>query len=109
MIRTYLEFDVLPGKADELVAFFAAQQYLENSVAQEGCHSAELTMSSDGLQAIVTATWDDREAYDRWTSRPDRESTGPALSALLKNPVGEGTIGRVFEVASMGVLETRAG
>lgn len=105
MIRTFLEFSVRPGKAADLVAFFEREAFLSTSVAQDGCHSAELTMSDDGLTALVTATWDDRAAYDRWVQRPDREATGAELSELLTSPVGGQTVGKVFDVVSTGAVE----
>ncbi|MGH1491977.1 MAG: antibiotic biosynthesis monooxygenase family protein [Acidimicrobiales bacterium] len=102
MIRTYLEFDVLPGKATGLADFFDRRDILRTSVAQPGCQSAELTISADGLTALVTATWDDRDAYDRWTSRSDREDDADELSSFLRQPVGPATIGRVLDVVLDG-------
>jgi len=102
MIRTYLEFEVLPGKAQGLAEFFDRRDILRNSVAQKGCRSAELTISEDGLTAMVTATWDDLEAYERWTSRADRGSDAGELSSFLQQPVGPATVGRVLNVVLDG-------
>lgn len=102
MIRTYLEFDVLPGKAQGLADFFDRQDILRTSAAQPGCRSAELTISEDGLTALVTATWDDHEAYERWTSRPDRDTNADELNSFLRQPVGPATVGRVLNVVLDG-------
>lgn len=102
MIRTYLELPVRPGKAEGLADFFDREQILETSLAQDGCRSAELTISEDGLTALVTATWDDRAAYNVWISRPDRETNADELSSFLREPVGPATVGRVLDVVLNG-------
>lgn len=102
MIRTYLELPVRPGKAKGLAEFFNREQLLQKSLEQEGCRSAELTISADGLTALVTATWDDRAAYDVWVSRPDRETNADELSSFLREPVGHATVGRVLDVVLNG-------
>lgn len=104
MIRTYLEFAVRPGKVEALIALFQRENILQTSVAQPGCQSAELTISADGRSAVVTATWDDHDAYEMWTSRTDRESQGLELSELLEAPVGKETVGKVFDVVATGAL-----
>lgn len=101
MIRTYLHFELDGGSADRLVNLFRHHQILENSVAQQGCHSAELTLSSDGSRAIVTATWDNPEAYARWTGRPDRGDLAGEISALLTVPIDSSTKGNEYRVAHM--------
>ncbi|MFT7475373.1 MAG: heme-degrading monooxygenase HmoA [Verrucomicrobiales bacterium] len=98
MIRTYLELEVRPGAAAGLADFFERQNILNTSVAQEGCRSAQLTISSDGEVAVVTAEWDDAEAYDRWVSRADREDDAGELSSFLKRPISAETVGRIFSV-----------
>jgi len=99
MIRTYLTFEVAEGKADALVSLFQEGLILETSAAQEGCHSAELTISQDGLQAIATAVWDDLAAYERWTSRSDRAGHAEDINALLSSPIGAETVGGKFTIA----------
>lgn len=102
MIRTYLEFELADGKADGFVAFFEREEILSTAVAQEGCRSAELTLSPDGSTALVTALWDDPEAYDRWTSRSDRADLTDELNSFLRQPLGASSIGRAYRVASVG-------
>ena len=75
---------------------------METSRAQEGCHSAELTISEDGTKAIVTASWADRAAYDVWTSRGDRSDQRVQLNELLATPIDDSTVGQVFDVALDG-------
>lgn len=99
MIRTYLRFELGVGRADQLVNFFREHRILETSVAQSGCHSAELTVSTDESHAIVTATWDDPQAYARWTSRPDRGLLSAEISRLLTVPIDAGTRGSEYRIA----------
>jgi len=87
VIRTYLDFDLLPGKADAFIAFFEREAMLSTAVAQGGCRSAELTISDDGLRAVVTAVWDDAAAYERWTSRSDRSELAGELSTYLNGEI----------------------
>lgn len=98
MIRTVLRLDVAPGHADPLVEAFRRLEILETSVAQPGCLSAEIAISTDGREAIVTATWEDEAAYGRWTSRSDRGSTSDELNAHLATPLTAQTVGRTYRV-----------
>ncbi len=102
MIRTYLELEVRAGAAQGLADFFDRENILRNSVAQEGCLSAELTFSADGEVAVVTAVWEGPEAYDRWVARSDRSENADELSSFLSQPVTAETVGRVFSVALTG-------
>lgn len=99
MIRTYLTFELKEGQADALVNLFQESKILETSAAQEGCHSCELTISQDGLQAIATAVWDDLAAYKVWTSRTDRAGHTDNINALLSKPIGPETVGGQFTIA----------
>jgi len=95
--------EVQPGAAEGLAAFFDRRDILRTATAQPGCRSAELTISSDGGVAVVTAVWDDAAAYERWVSRADREDDADELSSFLKRPVNAETVGRVFRVMGDGV------
>lgn len=99
MIRTVLRLDVAPGAAASLVEAFRTHEILETSLAQEGCTSSEIAISPDGREAIVTATWNDESAYERWTSRSDRGSTSEALNPHLTRPLTADVVGQVYRVA----------
>lgn len=99
MIRTVLTLQVRPGHAEQLVTAFRDAEILETSLAQDGCLSTEIAVSTDGSEAIVTATWEDRAAYDRWTSRRDRGSTADRLNPHLRVPLDAGRVGQVYDVA----------
>ncbi len=99
MIRTVLNLDIAPGAADDLVAAFRTNRILETSLAQEGCTSTEIAISQDGRAAIVTATWDDEDAYARWTARSDRGTTSEVLSQHLATPLTPEVVGQVYRVA----------
>ena len=79
MIRTFLDLRVKPGHAERLAAAFERLAILDESVAQSGCSSADLSVSADGTTVTVTATWDSTEAYAAWTS--PRRSWRPGRSA----------------------------
>ncbi len=99
MIRTYLELPLAAGAADGLVAFFDREAILSTAAAQEGCLGAELTITTDGTSAIVTALWSDAGAYELWTSRSDRAELADELSTFLDGAIGAATVGRVGRVA----------
>ena len=99
MIRTVLRLDILPGHADHLVEAFRGAEILETSFAQDGCRSTEIAIAEDGLEAIVTATWDDVDAYARWTSRTDRGSSAELLNPHLREPLDASRVGLVYDVA----------
>ncbi|MEM7322128.1 MAG: antibiotic biosynthesis monooxygenase [Actinomycetota bacterium] len=99
MIRTFLEFSLAEGAADDLVAFFERESILSTAAAQDGCLGAELTISADGRLATVTAKWADAAAYDVWTSRPDRADLSEELNTFLSTEIGAATVGRVHHIA----------
>ena len=87
MIRTFLDLRVKPGHAERLAAAFERLAILDESVAQSGCSSADLSVSADGSTVTVTATWDSTEAYAAWTL--PRRSWRPGRSA--QRPPGAAT------------------
>lgn len=99
MIRTTLILEVQPGHAEQLVAVFRDHGILTAALAQPGCHSAEIGVTEDGLEAVVTATWEDAAAYAVWTSRPDREAMAEVINPHLAVPLGEATVGRSYRIA----------
>ncbi len=103
MIRTFLDLSVRAGHADQLAAAFRRLRILEESVAQPGCASAELSVSADGRTVTVTATWDSPEAYERWTSRQDRGDLAEHLNVHLERPLDATTVGRVHRVLLNGM------
>lgn len=107
MIRTYLSFELDDGRAEQLVSLFRDHRILEISVAQRGCHSAELTVSTDESHAIVTATWDNPEAYARWTSRSDRGRLSAEISRLLTVPIDAATKGSEYRIAHIAQPDHR--
>lgn len=98
MIRTTLILEVRPGHAEPLVAVFREHGILTAAVAQPGCHSAEIGVTEDGSEAVVTATWEDADAYAVWTSRPDRTAMAEVINPHLRVPLGESTVGRVYRI-----------
>jgi len=102
VIRTFLDLSVRAGHAEQLAATFRRLGILDESVAQPGCISAELSVSADGQTITVTATWDSPEAYEAWTSRGDRGDLAEDLNVHLERPLDATTIGRVHRVLLQG-------
>lgn len=98
MIRTFLDLHVKPGQAEQLTAAFENMAILDQSIAQQGCHSAELSVSADGTTMTVTATWDSPEAYAAWTTRDDRADLAEQLNPHLVEPLDRSTVGRIHNV-----------
>lgn len=98
MIRTVLHLEVRPGSADALVEAFRELRILEESVQQPGCSSAEIAISGDGREAIVTATWDDEHAYELWTAHGDREARAAAINPHLVVPLSVASVGKIYQV-----------
>ena len=99
MIRTYLELRPKEGRAAPLLDKFRELRILETSADHPGGRTAEFTVSEDGRRVIVTAAWDDQEAYDRWVGRSDRGDLAAELNPLLEEPISAATRGGVFRVA----------
>lgn len=99
MIRTILRLDVAPGHAAALVGLFRDRKILETSLEQPGCIETEIVLSQDETEAIVTALWDDEDAYARWTARSDRGSLSDQITAHLTAPLAAETVGRIYRVA----------
>lgn len=106
MIRTFLDLRVRPGQAEHLADAFRRLGILDESMAQPGCRSAELSVSADGLTVTVTATWDSVDAYAAWTSRADRGDLAEHLNVHLEHPLGASTVGRVHQVLVEGARST---
>jgi quinol monooxygenase YgiN len=102
VIRTFLDLSVKPGHAEQLAEAFERLAILDQSVAQPGCSSADLSVSADGTTVTVTATWDSTEAYASWTSRVDRSDLADQLNEHLAQPLDAATIGRVHHVLVSG-------
>jgi quinol monooxygenase YgiN len=98
VIRTFLDLRVRPGHAEQLADTFRRLGILDASVAQPGCSSAELSVSSDGTLVTVTATWESEAAYAAWTSRADRSDLAEQLNEHLAQPLDASTVGRVHRV-----------
>ena len=102
VIRTFLDLRVKPGHAEQLAAAFERLAILDESVAQSGCSSADLSVSADGTTVTVTATWDSTEAYAAWTSRDDRGDLADQLNEHLAQPLDAATVGRVHRILVSG-------
>jgi heme-degrading monooxygenase HmoA len=102
VIRTFLDLRVRPGHAEQLAATFRRLGILDESVAQPGCSSAELSVSADGTLVTVTATWESEAAYAAWTSRADRGDLAAQLNEHLERPLDASTVGRIHRVLVRG-------
>jgi quinol monooxygenase YgiN len=109
VIRTYLQFEIREGRSLELIRLFKELRILETSVEESGCLSAELTLSKDGREAIVTATWHNARAYAGWTSREDRARYADRLRPLMVTRSDPSAVGARYWVAHSVSMPQDAG
>lgn len=94
-----MKLKIKPGVASGLVGVFQRHGVLEESVALPGCHSAEIVISQDESEAIVTATWDDEAAYAGWTGKGSRSGPQVELNSYLREPLVSTTVADVYQIA----------
>lgn len=107
MIRTYLHLDIAPGQSENLVRVIKDLRILETSIEEASCLSAELTLSQDGGQGVITATWETADQYALWTSRSDRASHAETVSQFLVVPLGPDSTGTNFTIAHSAARHRR--
>ena len=88
---TVLQFTTRPGQRDDFVDAFKRAKVLEAASEVEGFRSAQLLVPSDpdADHVVVTARWDDEEAYGRWLAHPVREKINAGLLPfVMDTPAG---------------------
>ena len=94
---TVLRLNTRPGQRADLVAAFKRAKVLEAARQVEGFRSATLLVpvDPDADHVIVTARWDDEDAYGRWLAHPDRER----INAGLLEFVTDAPAGSMYAIA----------
>lgn len=98
MIRTVLRLNPLDGEVEPVVEYFLRERVLERSAEIPGFYSAELHQPLEGGPLLVTATWQDVSAYQRWIDHPWRASSTSALSLLLDQDLQATTKGILYQL-----------
>jgi len=99
MIRTILRLPLKPGRGPGLVDSFERFGIFEESLAISGCHSVEMALSVDGSEAVVTAVWENTDAYRAWTEREGKGAHRNAFNEFLSSPIIASTTGGIYEIA----------
>jgi quinol monooxygenase YgiN len=90
MIRSILYLHPRSGDAQAVLELYRRGRVLEVAVAQDGCLAAELQLPVNASgPVIVTALWDDAEAYQRWLDNPARAASSTELDELLDEPADQ--------------------
>lgn len=97
MIRSVLRLTPRPGCADAVVELFQREQVFERALGVDGCQDASLLLRSDEI--LVTASWDDAEAYQAWVDHPERNTMSDELNELLVDAITADSVGGLYQVA----------
>ena len=82
-----------------LVALFRQHDILGLAVREAGCLSAEVQVPVTGTgSVVVTATWENAEAYTGWRNHPVRDRFSGDIERLTA-PQAEAVTGGVYEIA----------
>lgn len=98
MVRSVLYFQPRDGDYDAVVDFYRRHAVLTRAVAEDGCHASELQVPRRGTGPIlVTALWEDEEAYRGWLESEFRNRSAGELAELIERPA-ETDSGDLYEV-----------
>ena len=97
MIRSVLAMKPKPGRAGDVVELFQQEQIIEKALTVDGCHDVSVLKRDTDI--LVTATWSDAAAYQRWIDHPERNSSSDELNALLVDAITAESVGGLYDVA----------
>ena len=99
MIRSVLYLEPKDGDYDAVVEFFRRDDVLGRALTQPGCLGGELQVPTGGSGPIlVTALWEDEDAYQGWVTSPVRAANTEPLAKLLQSDLEESTRGETYTV-----------
>ncbi len=98
MIRTLLNLYPKNNEQSPVIEYFLEKQVLEQSSKTRGFISAELSMPLESGPMLVTATWEDLNAYNRWVNDPWRGQSSELLAKLLDQDLNPKTKGSIFRL-----------
>jgi heme-degrading monooxygenase HmoA len=98
VIRSVLYLRPRDGRQSEIVDFYRRHGVLERAVEQDGCLGAELQLPTSGSDALlVTALWQDVDAYRGWLENPARAQNAAELGRLVDG-FDAGVSGETYDV-----------
>src|SRR5688572_15804591 len=99
VIRSVLYLDPKDGDYDAVVELFRREDVLGRALTQPGCLGSELHVPTSGSGPIlVTALWEDEDAYQGWVTSPVRAVSREPLARLLGSELEESTRGETYTV-----------
>jgi heme-degrading monooxygenase HmoA len=101
VIRSLLYLQPRDGDAKAVAEMYRSKGVLDDAAALEGCLGAELQVPLDGRgPVLVTALWEDSEAYQGWVDSPVRAGHGEELAKLVERNPGPGLRGKLYEIVA---------
>ena len=95
LARSLLFITPRPGCREAIVDTFERIDVPGHALEQPGCLSVELQVPlEEDAPLLVTALWEDREAYAGWLANPWREESTAALEGLVEGEMR----GAVYDV-----------
>ena len=99
MIRSVLYLEPTDGDYDAVVEFYRREGVLGRALSQLGCLGSELLVPTSGSGSIlVTALWENEDAYQGWVTSPVRAASTEPLARLLRSDLDESTRGETYTV-----------
>jgi quinol monooxygenase YgiN len=103
LARSLLFITPRAGCREAIIDTFARIDVPGHALEQDGCLSVELLAPSEpDAPLVVTALWEDRDAYDGWLANPWRAESTAALEGLVEGEMRG-------EVRDVRIAASRAG
>ena len=99
MIMTIIDFNLLPGKAEELKDVFIKHRIFDRSFEIEGCYKLAMICPVDRDDFVqVLGFWEDQSAYQEWLDNPERSLGTEDMLPLLNTDWDKNAPGRIMNV-----------
>lgn len=96
-VRSMLHIQPLPGRRDDVIAYYRDHRIIELAVERGLCTHGELIVPADEAAAlVVTCTWPSRAHYAAWADA--RPASVEGLKDLLHLPRGTLAAGELFDI-----------
>ncbi len=96
---TIIDFNLLPGKVEELRNVFIKHRILERSFEIKGCWKLAMVSPQDRDDFVqVLGFWENEAAYQEWLDNPERSLGTEDMLPLLKTDWDKGAPGRIMNV-----------
>jgi hypothetical protein len=98
MVRSVLYLTPRQGNTAAVVDYYRRAGVLKRAEKQNGCLGAALHIPRSGSgQILVTALWQNPEAYEGWVANSGRSADANELAELVEEDLGS-VRGALFEV-----------